>query len=470
MSLQIGYVPRNMSIRDNGSAKADIDESSKLKRDRHSLNKKGKTDNISSESTTTSSLKIIHENIQEIKSQEKMEKYIPASPLKAETKPENELNEEKKAKQCQNEKVKKRQLSDFKSLKQNKIENEVITLEESDIDNNGIDEIAFGCEKNRKGEETNGFTLTTEYNYERIIIKDKLIRRKRKAKKTSKSTTPDTSKAKLTNKTKKSEDQGVMENSYATFSSSKNGKKILSKKKNNSNSLKMEEENTKKKDDLNSGHTAFNQLINHQSAEKVVVTLSKSNFEENNKLVPCFKGLMDPLSFSDKKIETINGGIPGNHESVVNSLGEGDDIFKINFLSGIKPDDSQAFDSEFYFYQSEEGTLEDIKKEIMKNKKGIGPHYNKTKEGEIYKYCIYQLNNEGNIEFKCYDEKCNGRGIFDINLGEISITQEHDIKYCDHDYIVSLGKDDCDIKSLKESNTTGSQIFIYKGEKIAIKV
>ena len=130
----------------------------------------------------------------------------------------------------------------------------------------------------------------------------------------------------------------------------------------------MEEENTKKKDDSNSGHTAFNQLIAHQGFEKEVVTLSKSNLEESNKLDSCLKGLMETLLFSDKKVETSNGGIPENHENIVKSLGEEDDIFKINILSGIKLDDSQVYNSEFYFYQSEEGTLEDIKKEIMKKK------------------------------------------------------------------------------------------------------
>ena len=42
MSLQIGYVIRNMIVRDNDSAKAVFDESSKLKRNRQPLKKKGK--------------------------------------------------------------------------------------------------------------------------------------------------------------------------------------------------------------------------------------------------------------------------------------------------------------------------------------------------------------------------------------------------------------------------------------------
>lgn len=110
-------------------------------------------------STTISPLKIIPEKNQEIKTQEKMETYIPTASLKTEIKSENELNEKKKAKKYQNEKVKKRQISKFKSLKQYKTENDMITIEVSDSDNNGIDEIVHGSKENGKGEEINGFAV-----------------------------------------------------------------------------------------------------------------------------------------------------------------------------------------------------------------------------------------------------------------------------------------------------------------------
>ena len=42
MSAKTGYCFRNVIIRDNGSAKADIVESSKLKKNRQPLKKKGK--------------------------------------------------------------------------------------------------------------------------------------------------------------------------------------------------------------------------------------------------------------------------------------------------------------------------------------------------------------------------------------------------------------------------------------------
>ena len=122
MSVKSKYCLRNMRIRDNFSAKAGIDESSKLKNHRKPLEKKGKIDNISSESITIIPLKVIPEKNQEIKTQEKMLTCVPTAQLKAVTKSENELNGKKKAKQYQNEKVKKRQLSNLKSIKQCKTE------------------------------------------------------------------------------------------------------------------------------------------------------------------------------------------------------------------------------------------------------------------------------------------------------------------------------------------------------------
>lgn len=94
---------------------------------------------------------MIHEKSQEIKTQEIIENYIPEASLKTETKSENELNEKKKAKTYQNKKVKNRQLSSFKSLKQYKIENEMINIEESDTDDIQITkELKVPCSQGKK--------------------------------------------------------------------------------------------------------------------------------------------------------------------------------------------------------------------------------------------------------------------------------------------------------------------------------
>ena len=539
MSEKAGYSPRNMRKIENGNEKADIDEYSKLKKKRQTLKKKSKTDNISP-------LEVMYEKNQEIKTQEIIENYIPEASLKTETKSENELNEKNKAKAYQNKKVKNRQLSSFKSLKQYKIENEVINIEESDTDdiqitkelkvpgsqrkkghcsdrqklakakkpkketmfkmsegirmeegkecnkkeykstpkikktknmNSGdifhnTNEISLENEENGKGVDINGITFTKEFNYEPRIIEDNLIRRKRKAKKIPESAIPDTTKDKLTNQTGECKNQKLIENTNTTLAISKNSEKILSKKKNNSNTLKMEKENTKKKDGTNSGSTALNQLIIRLGYEKVVVSPTKSNLEESNKLDACLIGLKDPLSIADEKNGAFNGEIPESNETVVKSFDEGEDILGIKYYSEMPQDDSQIYNTELFADPDTEEALELIKKDVMKNKKkNIGPFYNKTKEGEIYKYHIYQLNPEGNIDFKCYDEKCNSRGIFDANLGKFSMTEIHNIKYGDHDYIVSLEKDDRDIeiKNLKESRFNDAQILIYRGERVVIK-
>ena len=133
---------------------------------------------------------------------------------------------------------------------------DVITIEESDSDSNSLEEIIHVSEENGKGEEISGFTLTEECNYEQRINEDNLIRRKRKAKRSSKSTTPDTTKTKFANQTKKWKNQKQIENTKI-LASSKNAKTILSKKKNNSNSGKREEKSAKKKVDSNFGLTTL---------------------------------------------------------------------------------------------------------------------------------------------------------------------------------------------------------------------
>ena len=45
----------------------------------------------------------------------------------------------------------------------------------------------------------------------------------------------------------------------------------------------------------------------------------------------------------------------------------------------------------------------------------IGFHYNKTNDGEIFKYQVSNLDGKGNAIFKCYDEKCNGMGIYELD-------------------------------------------------------
>ena len=71
----------------------------------------------------------------------------------------------------------------------------------------------------------------------------------------------------------------------------------------------------------------------------------------------CLKASEEPSLLSDKKIETFNGEIPESYRSVGKSRGEGDDILRINFLSEIKRDDNQVYNSEFFFYPSEERTV-----------------------------------------------------------------------------------------------------------------
>ena len=61
--------------------------------------------------------------------------------------------------------------------------------------------------------------------------------------------------------------------------------------------------------------------------------------------------------------------------------------------------------------------------------------------------------------FKCYDRKCKGMAIYDLDSIEFSNNKNHAIKYEDHNYGC-----EAEIKNLRESNLTDACIFRENGE------
>ena len=109
------------------------------------------------------------------------------------------------------------------------------------------------------------------------------------------------------------------------------------------------------------------------------------------------------------------------------------------------------------------------KQEAKKGEKkatSIGSHYNKTPDGEIYKYQVSNLDGKGNAVFKCYDEKCTGVGIYDIDSKKFTVSQKHSLKYDDHEYIINMEKENDNIfKDLKTTGKSDAQVFKENGER-----
>ena len=100
----------------------------------------------------------------------------------------------------------------------------------------------------------------------------------------------------------------------------------------------------------------------------------------------------------------------------------------------------------------------------------IGSHYNKSENGLIYRYQVYKLDGKGNAIFKCYDEKCSGEGIYDLNSKIFKVIQEHDMKHQEHDYILQCDKNDEKVfQEMDDSNKKDAQVF-KEGNERTIKM
>ena len=112
------------------------------------------------------------------------------------------------------------------------------------------------------------------------------------------------------------------------------------------------------------------------------------------------------------------------------------------------------------------------KKEPKKEEKKeirIGSHYNKTKEGQVFRYQISKLDGEGNGIFVCYDDNCSGKGIYNLASKKFTESEKHNLKHEEHDYIKNLEKNkDKVINDLLESNHNDAQVFKENGVRKVI--
>ena len=89
----------------------------------------------------------------------------------------------------------------------------------------------------------------------------------------------------------------------------------------------------------------------------------------------------------------------------------------------------------------------------------IESHYNRSKDGNIYKYQIGYLLGKLVI-FHCFDNKCDSTGIFDLETKHFKMQKKHNLEYSKHDYIINYDKNsDTIFKEMIEKNYSDGQIF-----------
>lgn len=274
----------------------------------------------------------------------------------------------------------------------------------------------------------------------------------------------------------------------------------------------------------------LNQLILEYGFERVLDALCKSKLDQKNKLDSCLQGLKDSctnnklpyllmkmlLSYFESKFDEqskrpyAKRSTSANKSTSISILNDNPKSKnlpsnsplknnKTNKADNPKKDKNQVNISPIEIDEEEEevkgNTMKNEKKALTSKtlnvnnntntpsnnvkgaskqeaKKGekkatsIGSHYNKTTDGEIYKYQVSNLDGKGNAVFKCYDEKCTGVGIYDIESKKFTVSQKHSLKYAEHEFIINMEKENDNIfKDLKTTGKSDAQVFKENGER-----
>ena len=305
---------------------------------------------------------------------------------------------------------------------------------------------------------------------------------------------------------KKTSREKLIENTKAItpLKSTKNNKNIidilLSQKTEN------EKNDEKKMSDKNYSIpelALLNHLIDEYGFENVLDTLCKNNLDKNKQLDACLQGLIDSYNgahgklpyllikilfnyFESKDNNNNNKSSEKKNASTIKSkhvksplkqfrpLNENKSMF---LIKGHNIGDSSVFHNdkkgkrnnniEKGKEKNNKSIKKDTKKKPQKKNMSIGSHYNKTQDGKIYKYQVSCLDGKGNAIFKCYDDKCGGMGIYELESKKFLVTKEHNLAHSEHDYILNYDKEsDKTFKDLIEMDKYNAQVFKENGERI----
>ena len=112
---------------------------------------------------------------------------------------------------------------------------------------------------------------------------------------------------------------------------------------------------------------------------------------------------------------------------------------------------------------------DDMKEEEGKSRKkmvSIGSHYKKDEAGKVYKFQISSLDGKGNAIFKCFDEKCNAYGIYELDTKKFTQTSKHNLNHEEHEYIINIERDGDEVfKELADKNSSDAQVFKENGKR-----
>jgi hypothetical protein len=233
----------------------------------------------------------------------------------------------------------------------------------------------------------------------------------------------------------------------------------------------------------------FYYLIGEYGIDKVVDSIYKSDNPPRNKLDICLKGIKE--MYGENKLimmiiksmissmkEKINGIFPSKKRTS-SSHSKKTDYHNENYkkkIEDIYSEEISNLNIPVIFLndddEEEENNNKDKKiinsiKDLEKNKDekeerriAIETHYNKGKGGNVYKYAINCLLGKI-VVFHCFDKGCNSVGTLDLETKKFRIQEEHNLKHCEHNYVINFNKekDDEIFQEILDKNYLDAQIF-----------
>lgn len=299
---------------------------------------------------------------------------------------------------------------------------------------------------------------------------------------------------------------------------SKTPYKVIGKKNNNKKGLIELKMDSKKNKSSKASESGFlNQLADEFGLEKVLDSLCKSKPSKKNNLDSGLKELKDScdnnkLTFmlckmifkyfnskikesgifnheNDKPTSTISETkLPKNNinekdksmsnkdKSPSRSLKKCDNtnLSVMDICEGVNPiqigdEDVQERPLKSLSENKIRKVKDDMKEEEGKSRKkmvSIGSHYKKDEAGKVYKFQISSLDGKGNAIFKCFDEKCNAYGIYELDTKKFTQTSKHNLNHEEHEYIINIEKDGDEVfKELADKNSSDAQVFKENGKR-----
>ena len=247
------------------------------------------------------------------------------------------------------------------------------------------------------------------------------------------------------------------------------------------------------------------QLVDEYGFEKILDSLCKLKLNQKNKLESCLQGLKD--SCTDNKInfilfktlfsyfeKKINEKIQASQEQKISTSPKKSPLQKTinenNNIEDVLPSNKNKRILPININEENEKKCKKIEEKINTEEKprdkgitnpppnnsnegmksndrkmiSVGSHYHKNEEGKIFRYQITNLDGKGNAIFKCYDDKCTGTGIYELETMKFTVVKDHNLKHSEHEYIVDKDGDEV-FNKLMEKGKFNAQVFKENGKK-----